>query len=145
MRRAEKQAGKTERAGANESTSPDRTLSTVRSPSAERSGGITGQTLPVVEEAGEAGSTSGRSRDGSFRKDCDVQGFYSGIMSETRLSSEPVEMNPSKGSLVLDKPLPTIPTSSPPVSPVHSTALRKGREVEDLEVRVARVSEMTDH
>ncbi|RFU33482.1 hypothetical protein B7463_g2900, partial [Scytalidium lignicola] len=38
-----------------------RTLKTARSPSAERSGGLQGQTLPVVDEAGEASSTGGRS------------------------------------------------------------------------------------
>lgn len=38
-----------------------RILSTVRSPSAERAGGMQGQTLPIVEEVGEASSTGGRS------------------------------------------------------------------------------------
>ncbi|KAH8819741.1 phosphatidylinositol-4-phosphate 5-kinase its3 [Xylogone sp. PMI_703] len=38
-----------------------RTLKTARSPSAERSGGLQGQILPVVDEAGEASSTGGRS------------------------------------------------------------------------------------
>jgi 1-phosphatidylinositol-4-phosphate 5-kinase len=38
-----------------------RLTSTVRSPSAERTGGMQGQTLPVVEELGEASSTGGRS------------------------------------------------------------------------------------
>lgn len=42
-----------------------RILTTVRSPSAERTGGMQGQTLPVVEEGGEGGSVSGRSGDGS--------------------------------------------------------------------------------
>lgn len=44
-----------------------RKISTIRSPSADRSGGLQGQTLPVVEELGEASSTGGRSgtsRDG---------------------------------------------------------------------------------
>ena len=62
----------------NEDTEP-RTLTTVRSPSVERSGGIQGQTLPVVEELGEASSTGGRSgrslersqeRDSINEKDC---------------------------------------------------------------------------
>lgn len=41
-----------------------RSFGTIRSPSAERTGGATGTVLPVVEEAGE-GSTSGRSRNHS--------------------------------------------------------------------------------
>lgn len=39
-----------------------RTLKTARSPSAERTGGLQGQILPVVDEAGEASSTGGRSQ-----------------------------------------------------------------------------------
>lgn len=61
MEKAQKQAEKSERKGANEQAMPDRTLGTMRSSSAERSHGQTGSTLPVVEEAGEAGSTGGRS------------------------------------------------------------------------------------
>ncbi|KAI9799206.1 MAG: hypothetical protein M1825_004849 [Sarcosagium campestre] len=59
MEKAERQARKTERDGANETQAPDRTIGTVRSPSVDRT------TLPVVEEAGEHGSTSGRSREES--------------------------------------------------------------------------------
>lgn len=61
MEKAQKQAEKSERKGANEQVMSDRTLGTMRSPSAERSHGQAGSTLPVVEEAGEAGSTGGRS------------------------------------------------------------------------------------
>ena len=56
VEQAEIQAHKTEREGSSEESHRDRTLSAVRSPSAERSAGITGATLPVVEEDGEAGS-----------------------------------------------------------------------------------------
>ena len=56
VHQAEKQANKTKQHGANEETAPDRTLTSVRSPSAEMTGGMGGQTLPVVEEDGEAGS-----------------------------------------------------------------------------------------
>jgi hypothetical protein len=60
--KAEKQVAKTERHGGVESDRPDsRTLKTIRSPSAERTNGTHGATLPVVEEAGEAGSTEARS------------------------------------------------------------------------------------
>ncbi|KAL3419714.1 phosphatidylinositol-4-phosphate 5-kinase its3 [Phlyctema vagabunda] len=52
-----------------ETERPDpRMITTVRSPSAERTGGMQGQTLPIVEEAGEASSTGGRSeRSGEYR------------------------------------------------------------------------------
>jgi 1-phosphatidylinositol-4-phosphate 5-kinase len=60
IQKAETQAAKTESQGANEDERPERTLLSVRSPSAER-GGNAGMVLPVVEEAGEASSTGGRS------------------------------------------------------------------------------------
>lgn len=53
---AEKQARKSEDRGAVEDERQNRTLSAVRSPSADRSNGMAGQTLPVVEEDGEANS-----------------------------------------------------------------------------------------
>ena len=56
VEKAEKQAHKTEKGGAKEDPHHDRTLSSVRSPSADRSGGITGAILPVVEEDREASS-----------------------------------------------------------------------------------------
>ena len=54
--KAEKQAHKTEKEGATEEPQRDRTLASVRSPSAERTGGTAGATLPVVQEDGEGGS-----------------------------------------------------------------------------------------
>ena len=56
IEKAEKQARKSEERGAVEDDRRDRTISAVRSPSADRSNGIAGQTLPVVEEDGEANS-----------------------------------------------------------------------------------------
>ena len=56
IEKAEKQARKSEDRGAVEDERRDRTLSAVRSASADRSNGIAGQTLPVVEEDGEANS-----------------------------------------------------------------------------------------
>lgn len=147
MRKAEKQAEKSERAGAKESRSPDRTLGTVRSPSAERSGGIAGQTLPVVEEAGEAGSTSGRSRTDSFRKEegeeetCNTA--RNSATSGMRASTEAAETDFSKTSSHLDKAPRKPLMGSPPVSPMTSAVLKRGPDVEDLEFRVARVSEST--
>lgn len=62
VQRNENDAMKAEQRGEDESHRPDpRMISTARSPSAERSGGLQGQTLPVVEEMGEASSTGGRS------------------------------------------------------------------------------------
>jgi 1-phosphatidylinositol-4-phosphate 5-kinase len=62
VQRNENDAIKGERKGEDEANRPDpRLISTIRSPSAERSGGLQGQTLPVVEEIGEASSTGGRS------------------------------------------------------------------------------------
>lgn len=66
MDKAERQARKPEQGGASEANVPDTFISAVRSPSAERTNGSAGATLPVVEEVGESGSTggrSGRSRD----------------------------------------------------------------------------------
>jgi 1-phosphatidylinositol-4-phosphate 5-kinase len=62
LQRNEQEAVNSERRGDDETQRPDpRTISVVRSPSADRSGGLQGQTLPVVEELGEASSTGGRS------------------------------------------------------------------------------------
>lgn len=62
IQRNEHDAMKSEARGEHESDRPDpRTLMTVRSPSAERTNGLQGQVLPVVEEMGEASSTGGRS------------------------------------------------------------------------------------
>ena len=56
IEKAEKQARKSEERGATEDDRRDRTLSTMRSPSAERANGHGGATLPVVEEDREASS-----------------------------------------------------------------------------------------
>lgn len=61
MQRAEAQALKSELDGSRNDDRPDRTRTAVRSPSAERSNGVNGATLPVVEEVGESSSTGGRS------------------------------------------------------------------------------------
>jgi 1-phosphatidylinositol-4-phosphate 5-kinase len=61
LQRNENEALKSERRGEGDEEAEPRIISTVRSPSAERTGGLQGQTLPVVEELGEASSTGGRS------------------------------------------------------------------------------------
>ena len=63
IEKAEKQARKSEDRGAVEDERRDRTIAAVRSPSADRSNGITGQTLPVVDEDGEANSREASLRD----------------------------------------------------------------------------------
>lgn len=44
---------------------PDRTISTVRSPSVDQNNERTGMTLPIVDEVGESSSTCGRSLQGA--------------------------------------------------------------------------------
>lgn len=61
IQRAEAQALKSEKHSAKKDERPGRTLVALRSPSAERSNGVNGAILPVVEEVGEASSTGGRS------------------------------------------------------------------------------------
>lgn len=62
VRRNEHEAIRSEKRGDDEGHRPEpRKITAIRSPSAERTGGIQGQTLPVVEEMGEASSTGGRS------------------------------------------------------------------------------------
>jgi 1-phosphatidylinositol-4-phosphate 5-kinase len=62
VQRNENDAMRGESRGEHESDRPDpRTIMTVRSPSAERTNGMQGQILPVVEEMGEASSSGGRS------------------------------------------------------------------------------------
>lgn len=70
IQRNENEAMKSEYRGDHDSARPDpRTIMTVRSPSAERTNGLQGQILPVVEEMGEASSTGGRSTRSRERDD----------------------------------------------------------------------------
>lgn len=112
MDRAEKQAHKSEVDGAREGDVPERTLNSVRSPSAERTNGLAGAILPVVEEVGEAGSTggrSGRSRDESVLNE-KPDGFIHGDRDERHGRS---------GALISSKP-PKDATlkQTPDISPV---------------------------
>lgn len=68
VQRNENEALKSEKRGSDEGDRPEpRTLGAIRSPSAERTNGLQGQTLPVVEEMGEASSTGGRSGHSPIR------------------------------------------------------------------------------
>ena len=102
IEKAEKQAHKTEKEGAQEDPKRDRTLSTVRSPSNERAGGGGGATLPVVEEDGEAAS-----REDSIRN-----GKSDGILPNGMpLTGERPPPTPPKDGMRLpnDKRLPSLP------------------------------------
>lgn len=102
IEKAEKQAHKTEREGATEDPKRDRTLSAVRSPSAERGGGAGGTTLPVVEEDGEAAS-----REDSVHNEKAGDSVLDGVPSTGERSSP----TPSKDGVRLpsDKRLPSLP------------------------------------
>lgn len=69
LQRNENDALRGERRGEGDDEAEPRVISTVRTPSADRSGGMQGQTLPVVEELGEASSTGGRSGRSRERDD----------------------------------------------------------------------------
>lgn len=114
MDKAEKQAHKTEIDGASEVDVPDRTLGAVRSPSAERSNGLAGATLPVVEEVGEAGSTggrSGRSRDESSQNEKQDTINYSNVDGRVGRFEARAPLTPPKDGQF--KQLPDIPLITP--------------------------------
>lgn len=76
-----------ERHGANENERPGRSLSTVRSPSAERTGGTSGAILPVVEEAGEGSSARTRSHRDSSSDNGRTSGYVDSV-TDRRASRE---------------------------------------------------------
>lgn len=114
MEMAEKAARRSDRDGSIEAETPERILSAARSPSAERSNGIIGATLPVVEEVGEGGSTGGRSgrsqeRDSTVRR----QPSDSLLDGSPPLGGKPPPTPPKDHSYrsraSLDKQLPSLP------------------------------------
>jgi 1-phosphatidylinositol-4-phosphate 5-kinase len=127
VQRNENDAIKGERKGENESDRPDpRLISTIRSPSAERSGGLQGQTLPVVEEMGEASSTGGRSGR-SRERDETLDGDYRPLTpAKDNADGRPVtpakDYSPSINGAMrqpisrssLDKELPPLPKVASP-------------------------------
>ncbi len=124
MDKAHKQSEKSERRGANEQAMPDRTLGTMRSSSADRTHGQAGSTLPVVEEAGEAGSTGGRSRnsvagnavdekESSIPEDKTSQGGIRRVISNDQPMTEKADAGGSVGVPVLP-PLMTSPAMMDP-------------------------------
>lgn len=129
-----------ERVGVNEGDRPTRNLGTVRSPSAERTGGAAGAVLPVVEEAGEGGSTGARSR--SRNGSVSDGGRHSGYVDSV------TDRRPSREIASSSSP----PASGKPRQQLdNGTALHQSlnlqtgsivqkHEQDDFAIRVARVS-----
>jgi 1-phosphatidylinositol-4-phosphate 5-kinase len=136
MQKAYKQADKSEKRRSSKEEPPERTFGTVRSPSAERSHGNAGATLPIVEEAGEVGSTGGRSRrsgnssqqinekDGEYSENSkpdvtNTAGRIRHVPSEEEMNTEGYDMS---GSFLPDVPKlqPMLSASPPPIDPEKS-------------------------
>jgi 1-phosphatidylinositol-4-phosphate 5-kinase len=133
MQKAYKQADKSEKRRSSKEEPPERTFGTVRSPSAERTLGSAGATLPIVEEAGEAGSTGGRSRrsgnssqqinekDGKYSENSkpDVTNTAGGIRHVPSEEGTDTEGYDRSGSFLPDVPKlqPMLSVSPPPVDP----------------------------
>jgi 1-phosphatidylinositol-4-phosphate 5-kinase len=84
IQKAETEAIKSEKRGSSEDSVPNRTLTTVRSPSAERTNDRAGMTLPIVDEVGESSSTGGRSA-----QDAEERGDENEIEKEYRPPTPP--------------------------------------------------------
>ena len=109
MERAEKQAHRTDEQGTREDETRDRTLSAVRSPSADRSNGVTGSTLPIVEEVGESGSTGEHSaRSCEWELDSPMPQESNGRIIEAPLGGKPPP-TPPKDYVPREKHLPSLP------------------------------------
>lgn len=128
IQRNEIEALKSERSGAKEEAAEPRVLTTTRSPSADRSGGMQGQTLPVVEELGEASSTGGRSGRSRDQEDRPFTPAKNDERPETpakdyspNLNGRSIKARLSRQSL--DKDLPPLPTVSTPLEMDRSESL----------------------
>ena len=132
MQKAQRQAEKSslERRRSSKDEPPDRTLGTFDSAGADKSHGNLGATLPIVEEAGEACSTGGRSgRSGNStqqvnEKDSDN---FEGSSSDPRNSGGgirrvPASMKEHERSFLPDVPKlePMLSASPPPMDPEKS-------------------------
>jgi len=111
LQRNETEAMRTEKSG-EEERPESRTISTARSPSAERSNGLQGQILPIVEELGEASSTGGRSAtsrerngDVDYRPVTPLKDYPPSIHA----NGTPVSMKRTINRSSLDKDLPPLP------------------------------------
>lgn len=123
IQRAETEAMKSEKRGPSEDSVPNRTITTVRSPSAERTNDRAGMTLPIVDEVGESSSMGGRSA-----QDADEEGNENETDKDCRPPAPPKDngivpgTNPKKSlslrnsSFDSNKALPAIPTVASPES-----------------------------
>jgi 1-phosphatidylinositol-4-phosphate 5-kinase len=121
IQRAETEAIKTEKRGSSEDSVPNRILTTVRSPSAERTNDRAGMTLPIVDEVCESSSTGGRSAQeaGERGEENETDREHHpptppkdhGLVPE-RSSKKPVSVRNS--SFDSNKALPPIPTVASP-------------------------------
>ncbi|KAG0136074.1 hypothetical protein HOY82DRAFT_479344 [Tuber indicum] len=129
-----------ERAGAGERDVPARSLGTVRSPSAERAGGAAGAVLPVVEEAGEGGSTGARSRsrNGSVSDGGRHSGYFDSV-TDRRPSRE---IASSSSPAASRKPQPQLDNGTTLRQPLNlqTGSIVQKHEQDDFAIRVARVS-----
>lgn len=130
-----------ERVGVNEGDRPTRNLGTVRSPSAERTGGAAGAVLPVVEEAGEGGSTGARSRsrNGSVSDGGRHSGYVDSV-TDRRPSREIASS--SSSPLASGKPRQQLDngTALHQSLNLQTGSIVQKHEQDDFAIRVARVS-----
>ncbi|PQE26506.1 phosphatidylinositol-4-phosphate 5-kinase protein [Rutstroemia sp. NJR-2017a BBW] len=124
IQRNENEALKSEKHGRHETVEP-RTVSTVRSPSAERTNGLQGQILPVVEEMGEASSTGGRSANDDERRPATPAKDYAPSLNGSVRSAGGLRKMISRSSL--EKDLPPLPQNGKAVQGEKERVGRGGR------------------
>lgn len=143
MEKAQRQAERSERRGASEPAMPERHLGAMRSSSAERSHGQAGSTLPVVEEAGEAGSTGGRSgtsvggtgaeeKDRGRSRDDESRGGIRRVISEGRPPST------DKVEDVMNAPVLAPVSKSPTTMDPEKSVVGGLEKPEDSDLRLSR-------
>lgn len=113
MNRNENEVSNSEKRSEDTERPEPRIISAIRSPSAERTGGLQGQTLPVVEELGEASSTGGRSGQSHEREaNGDIRPPTPAKDSSDYRPLTPPKDHGAKGLAIrnsLDKKLPPLP------------------------------------
>jgi 1-phosphatidylinositol-4-phosphate 5-kinase len=122
VQRNEKEALKSEQKRTDQEEPDSRVISTVRSPSADRTGNTQGQTLPVVEELGEASSLGDKSGKSGRSRDRDEQLLHPTDGVDDRRPITPVkDFGPSNPGIKmvarssLDKELPPLPLVESPM------------------------------
>jgi 1-phosphatidylinositol-4-phosphate 5-kinase len=114
----ETDAQKSEKMNINQEDPEPRVLTTVRSPSTDRTGNPQGQTLPVVEELGESSSLGGKS--GRSRERDDQSMAPGNDVEEARPVTPMKDFSSNKSGLrmvarsSLDKELPPLPQVESP-------------------------------